>query len=131
MLKLIAKLALAAYATLVAVFGQYAALDSLSLGYSPALVALTSLSAISLAAAVLIVVLELRAQLIVRYWKPVFWLSCADIVIGTAMDWGSLSSSLWPRLLLLFVLACFLGPAYYISYAVAYKSNRGSSGNGA
>ncbi|MDR7270605.1 hypothetical protein J2X20_003263 [Pelomonas saccharophila] len=124
MLKFCIKLLLAAYATLVAVFGQLAAFDDIDLGRSTALAVLTSISAISLAAAVLIVVLEWNAPRLARYWRLIFWLSCLDFLVGTIMDWGAMSSSFWPRLFLVMVVAAFLSPAYYFSYFLAYRARR-------
>lgn len=130
MFKLFAKLVLAAYAAVVAVIGQLAALDSLDLGYSVVLVAITSISAFSLAAAVLIVVLDWNAPVVLKFWKPVFWLSCFDLVVGTTMDWGHMSGSFGALLIVMFVVG-FLAPAYYFSYALAYKSRLSRSNNGA
>ncbi|MYM27429.1 hypothetical protein GTP58_03745 [Duganella sp. CY15W] len=126
MIKLVAKLILVAYATLVGFFGQLAALDSMDLGYSPIFVLITSISALSLAAAILIVALEWDAE-ILRFWRPLFWLSCFDLVLGTIMDLGHMSSSFWARVFIAFLVVGFLAPAYYISYALAYRSHPNSN----
>ncbi|HEX5342067.1 MAG TPA: hypothetical protein VFX55_06205 [Duganella sp.] len=124
MTNLLAKLILAAYATLVGFIGQLAALDSIELGYSPVLVMVTSVSALSLAAAVLIVVLEWNSA-ILAYWRPLFWLSCFDFLAGTFKDLGHMSSSFWTRVVIALVVLVFLAPAYYFSYALAYKMRHG------
>ncbi|MTV39814.1 hypothetical protein [Duganella radicis] len=129
MTELVAKLILAAYATLVGFIGQLAALDNIDLGYSPIFVIITSISGLSLAAAVLIVVLEWDAA-ILRYWRPLFWLSCFDLVVGTFMDLGHMSSSFWPRVFIALVVVSFLAPAYYFSYVLAYKTRQRNSKNG-
>lgn len=79
MFKLLIKLALAAYTTLVAVGGQLAALDGAELDYSPFRGVLSSVSGLFLGAAVLMVILGWNVPAVVRYWRPVFWLNCCDL----------------------------------------------------
>lgn len=130
MIKFVAKLILAAYATLVGFFGQLAALDSANLGYSPVMVMITSISALSLAAGILIVALEWDAP-ILRFWRPLFWLSCFDLIVGVLMDLGHMSSHFGARVFIALLVGFFLAPAYYISYALAYRPHQPNSNKSA
>ncbi len=117
------------YAAAVGVIGQYAAFDSADLAYPTLLSVLTSLSALSLSIAVLIVTVSWHPKALIRRWRVIFWLSVADLLIGLLMDASipkdfNATDALW-LVAALFVLL-FLSPAYYCSYVVAYR-NRGTA----
>ena len=118
---------LALYAATVAVMGQFAAIDSASLGYPSALWMLTSASAFSLALAVLMIAFKWHPKELIAHWKVIYWLSCMDLAIGLYMDATeprdfNITDASWLRIASL-VLAIVL-PAYICSYLVAYRSRR-------
>jgi hypothetical protein len=124
-LKLVAQIIFTVYAAAVGVIGQYAAFDSADLHYPGILAVLTSLSALSLCIAVLIITLRWHPQALIKYWPAIFWISCIDLAVGLAMDATipqdfNMEDAVW-LLVAIFVVA-FLAPAYYCSYLVAYRS---------
>ena len=123
-MKPVVQILLVLYAAAVGVIGQYAAFDSADLAYPTFLAILTSISALSLSIAVLIVTLSWHPMALVRRWRPIFWLSVADLTIGLLMDASipkdfNAMDALW--LFVALIVLLFLSPAYYCSYVVAYR----------
>lgn len=122
LLKLIATI----YAILVLIGGLLAADDSSALGYPQLLVLSTIIASIALAQGVLSLAYRWYPIWVKNYWKPVFALCVADIVVGTLMDATmpndyNLSTHGVPWLLNTVMVLLFLAPAFYLNFKLAFQ----------
>jgi len=125
MLSAFIKLLATIYALFIFVGGELAASDSSVLGYPFPIVAITAAVYVALPLGIIALAFRWYPAWILKYWKPIYYLCVADLVLGTLMDAFvpsdyNLTTDGFSWVINTSMVVLLLLPAFYLNYKLAF-----------